>query len=227
MHRPLSIELADVRLIGDLLLPERALGLVVFVHGSGSSRLSPRNQQVARYLNEQRLATLLFDLLTGSEERVDRITCELRFDIPLLTQRLVGVLDWITVEPELSFLPVGLFGASTGAAAAILSAIERPERVKAIVSRGGRTDLAGGKVQLLNVPILQIVGARDPLTLGLNRKVSQELACEQRLNVVPGATHLFEEPGTLQEVARLAAQWFEQHLHEPSQPGPGAERVAV
>ncbi|MEK8082465.1 dienelactone hydrolase family protein [Pseudomonas sp. XK-1] len=221
MHRPLSIELADVRLIGDLLLPERALGLVVFVHGSGSSRLSPRNQQVARYLNEQRLATLLFDLLTGSEERIDRITCELRFDIPLLTQRLVGVLDWIAAEPELSFLPVGLFGASTGAAAAILSAIERPERVKAIVSRGGRTDLAGGKVQLLNVPILQIVGARDPLTLGLNRKVSQELACEQRLNVVPGATHLFEEPGTLQEVARLAAQWFEQHLHEPSQPGAG------
>lgn len=221
MHRPLSIELADVRLIGDLLLPERALGLVVFVHGSGSSRLSPRNQQVARYLNEQRLATLLFDLLTGSEERIDRITCELRFDIPLLTQRLVGVLDWIAAEPELSFLPVGLFGASTGAAAAILSAIERPERVKAIVSRGGRTDLAGGKVQLLNVPILQIVGARDPLTLGLNRKVSQELACEQRLNVVPGATHLFEEPGTLQEVARLAAQWFEQYLHEPSQPGAG------
>lgn len=221
MHRPLSIELADVRLIGDLLLPERALGLVVFVHGSGSSRLSPRNQQVARYLNEQRLATLLFDLLTGSEERIDRITCELRFDIPLLTQRLVGVLDWIAAEPELSFLPVGLFGASTGAAAAILSAIERPERVKAIVSRGGRTDLAGGKVQLLNVPVLQIVGARDPLTLGLNRKVSQELACEQRLNVVPGATHLFEEPGTLQEVARLAAQWVEQHLHERSQPAAG------
>jgi dienelactone hydrolase len=221
MHRPLSIELADVRLIGELLLPEEARGLVVFVHGSGSSRLSPRNQQVARYLSEQGLATLLFDLLTGSEERIDRITCELRFDIALLTQRLVGVLDWIAAESELSFLPVGLFGASTGAAAAILSAIQRPERVKAIVSRGGRTDLAGGKVQQLHAPILQIVGARDPVTLGLNRKVSQALACEQRLDVVPGATHLFEEPGTLQEVARLAAQWFEQHLRKPSQPGAG------
>ena len=221
MHRPLSIELADVQLTGDLLLPDGARGLVVFVHGSGSSRLSTRNQQVARYLSERGLATLLFDLLSAAEERIDRITSELRFDIPLLTQRLVGVLDWIAAESELSFLPVGLFGASTGAAAAILSAVQRPEQVRAIVSRGGRTDLAGGKVQQLHAPILQIVGARDPVILGLNRKVSQALACEQRLDVVPGATHLFEEPGTLQEVARLAAQWFEQHLRKPGQPGAG------
>ena len=221
MHRPLSIELADVQLTGDLLLPDGARGLVVFVHGSGSSRLSTRNQQVARYLSERGLATLLFDLLSAAEERIDRITSELRFDIPLLTQRLVGVLDWIAAESELSFLPVGLFGASTGAAAAILSAVQRPEQVRAIVSRGGRTDLAGGKVQQLHAPILQIVGARDPVILGLNRKVSQALACEQRLDVVPGATHLFEEPGTLQEVARLAAQWFEQHLRKPNQPGAG------
>lgn len=223
MHRPLSIELADVQLTGDLLLPDGARGLVVFVHGSGSSRLSTRNQQVARYLSERGLATLLFDLLSAAEERIDRITSELRFDIPLLTQRLVGVLDWIAAESELSFLPVGLFGASTGAAAAILSAVQRPEQVRAIVSRGGRTDLAGGKVQQLHAPILQIVGARDPVILGLNRKVSQALACEQRLDVVPGATHLFEEPGTLQEVARLAAQWFEQHLRKPNQPGAGPE----
>lgn len=221
MHRSLSIELADVQLTGDLLLPDGARGLVVFVHGSGSSRLSIRNQQVASYLSERGLTTLLFDLLSAAEERIDRITSELRFDIPLLTQRLVGVLDWIAAESELSFLPVGLFGASTGAAAAILSAVQRPEQVRAIVSRGGRTDLAGGKVQQLHAPILQIVGARDPVILGLNRKVSQALACEQRLDVVPGATHLFEEPGTLQEVARLAAQWFEQHLRKPGQPGAG------
>jgi dienelactone hydrolase len=221
MHRPLSIELADVQLTGDLLLPDGARGLVVFVHGSGSSRLSTRNQQVASYLSERGLATLLFDLLSAAEERIDRITSELRFDIPLLTQRLVGVLDWVAAESELSFLPVGLFGASTGAAAAILSAVQRPEQVRAIVSRGGRTDLAGGKVQQLHAPILQIVGARDPVILGLNRKVSQALACEQRLDVVPRATHLFEEPGTLQEVARLAAQWFEQHLRKPNQPGAG------
>ena len=221
MHRPLSIELADVQLTGDLLLPDGARGLVVFVHGSGSSRLSTRNQQVASYLSERGLTTLLFDLLSAAEERIDRITSELRFDIPLLTQRLVGVLDWIAAESELSFLPVGLFGASTGAAAAILSAVQRPEQVRAIVSRGGRTDLAGGKVQQLHAPILQIVGARDPVILGLNRKVSQALACKQRLDVIPGATHLFEEPGTLQEVARLAAQWFEQHLRKPGQPGAG------
>jgi putative phosphoribosyl transferase len=213
----LSIELADARLDGDLLLPGGARGLVVFVHGSGSSRMSPRNQQVAHYLSERGLATLLFDLLTAAEERIDRITYELRFDIPLLTQRLVGVLDWIAAEAELAPLRVGLFGASTGAAAAILAAIQRPGRVSAIVSRGGRTDLAGRELGQLQAPLLQIVGGRDLVTLEQNRQVSRALVCEQHLEVVPGATHLFEEPGTLQEAARLAGAWFERHLGEPIQ----------
>lgn len=222
MHQPrLNIELPDVRLVGDLLLPGNAQGLVVFVHGSGSSRLSPRNQEVARYLGERGLATLLFDLLSEAEERIDRITCELRFDIPLLTRRLVGVLDWIATEPDLAPLPVGLFGASTGAAAAILAAIQRPARVQAIVSRGGRTDLADAELSRLQAPLLQVVGAHDPVVLGLNRKVSRMLACEQQLEVIPGATHLFEEPGTLQEVARLAAQWFAEHLGAAAQVGAG------
>ena len=222
MHQPrLNIELPDVRLVGDLLLPDNAQGLVVFVHGSGSSRLSPRNQEVARYLGERGLATLLFDLLSEAEERIDRITCELRFDIPLLTRRLVGVLDWIAADPDLTPLPVGLFGASTGVAAAILAAVERPQRVQAVVSRGGRTDLAVPELAQLRAPILQIVGDRDLPTLRSNREVSRTLLCEQRLDVVPGATHLFEEPGTLQEVARLAAQWFAEHLGAAAQVGAG------
>lgn len=213
MHqRRLSIELADARLFGDLLLPDAAKGLVVFVHGSGSSRLSPRNQQVAGYMGERGLATLLFDLLTEPEERIDRITCELRFDIPMLTHRLVEVIDWLAASPELKHLPFGLFGASTGAAAAILAAIQRPQRVAAIVSRGGRTDLAGSELQHLHTPIMQVVGGQDPITLALNRKVSRALVCEQCLEVVPRATHLFEESGTLQMAARLAGEWFETHL---------------
>ncbi|MFC5698620.1 dienelactone hydrolase family protein [Pseudomonas sp. GCM10022186] len=212
-----SIELPDARLAGDLLMPDGARGLVVFVHGSGSSRSSPRNQHVARYLCERGLATLLFDLLTEAEDRVDRVTCEMRFDISMLTHRLVGVLDWLAAKSELKHLPIGLFGASTGAAAAILAAIQRPDRVDAIVSRGGRTDLAGSELCRLSAPILQIVGARDRVTLGLNRKASRALVCEQGLEVIPGATHLFEEPGALEEVARLAGQWFETHLGDPVQ----------
>ncbi|QEY63123.1 alpha/beta hydrolase [Metapseudomonas lalkuanensis] len=214
-QRRQNIDLADAHLIGDLLVPEGARGLVVFVHGSGSSRWSPRNQHVAGYLGELGLATLLFDLLTESEERIDRITCEIRFDIPRLTHRLVGVLDWLAASPDLDRFPLGLFGASTGAAAAILAAIQRPEQVKAIVSRGGRTDLAGNELSRLRIPILQIVGGRDLVTLGLNRKVSQALTCRQGLEVIPRATHLFEEPGTLDEVALLAGAWFLEHLGEP------------
>lgn len=217
-----SIELADARLVGDLQQVEAASGLVVFVHGSGSSRSSPRNQQVAHYLGELGLATLLFDLLTEAEERIDRTTCEFRFDIPRLTYRLVGVLDWLASRTGLDPLPIGLFGASTGAAAAILAAIQRPEQVKAIVSRGGRTDLAGDELPRLRAPILQIVGGADLVILGLNRKVSRALTCEQDLKVIPQATHLFEEPGTLEEVARLAGAWFLAHLHEPARRG--AER---
>lgn len=216
MRQPrLSIELGDIKLLGDLSLPSTAKGLVIFVHGSGSSRSSPRNQQVASYLSERGLATLLFDLLTASEERIDNVTCKLRFDIPMLTQRLVGVLDWITTRAELAQLPVGLFGASTGAAAAVMAAIARPMQVRAIVSRGGRTDLAGDALERLRAPVLQVVGEFDLPTLRGNREVSKLLLCEQCLNIIPGATHLFEEPGSLQEVARLAAQWFEQHLCKP------------
>ncbi|WP_137822682.1 dienelactone hydrolase family protein [Pseudomonas sp. D(2018)] len=213
-RRPQYIELADVQLSGDLLLPPAATGLVVFVHGSGSSRLSPRNQQVAQYLSERGFATLLFDLLTEREQRRDRVTCELRFDIPLLTGRLVGVLDWLSVQPELRRLAVGLFGASTGAAAALSAAVERPANVQAIVSRGGRTDLAEEALGRVRAPTLQIVGDHDLHVLGLNRKVCRALSCEQQLEVVAGASHLFEEVGTLQEVARLAGDWFEAHLGE-------------
>ncbi|MFW0756719.1 dienelactone hydrolase family protein [Pseudomonas sp. H11T01] len=207
-----KLELADVELAADLRLPAAAAGLVVFVHGSGSSRSSPRNQRVAQSLAERGLGTLLFDLLTEQEQHVDYLTGELRFDIGLLSRRLVGVIDWIGRRAELQSLRIGLFGASTGAAAALLAAALRPDVVHAVVSRGGRTDLAGAALALVKAPTLQIVGDQDPTVLGLNRQSAQTLQCEQRLEVITGATHLFEEPGTLEEVARLAGDWFEVHL---------------
>jgi dienelactone hydrolase len=213
-HR--KLDLADVELAADLRLPASADGLVVFVHGSGSSRSSPRNLQVAQSLGERGLGTLLFDLLTEPEQRVDNLTGELRFDIALLSRRLVGVIDWIGRNAELQSLRIGLFGASTGAAAALLAAALRPEVVYAVVSRGGRTDLAGSALALVKAPTLQIVGGQDPTVLNLNRQSAQALQCEQRLDVVAGATHLFEEPGTLEEVARLAGDWFGVHLHKRS-----------
>ncbi len=212
-HR--NLDLADVELAADLRLPAIADGLVVFVHGSGSSRSSPRNLQVAQSLAERGLGTLLFDLLTEPEQRVDNLTGELRFDIALLSRRLVGVIDWIGRNAQLQSLPIGLFGASTGAAAALLAAALRPEVVHAVVSRGGRTDLAGSALALVKAPTLQIVGDRDPTVLNLNRQSAQALQCEQRLDVIAGATHLFEEPGTLEEVAGLAGDWFAVHLHTP------------
>jgi dienelactone hydrolase len=213
-HR--KLDLADVELAADLRLPALADGLVVFVHGSGSSRSSPRNLQVAQSLAERKLGTLLFDLLTEPEQRVDNLTGELRFDIALLSRRLVAVIDWIGRSAQLQSLRIGLFGASTGAAAALLAAALRPEVVHAVVSRGGRTDLAGSALALVKAPTLQIVGDQDPAVLNLNRQSAQVLKCEQRLDVVAGATHLFEEPGTLEEVARLAGDWFEVHLHTPA-----------
>jgi dienelactone hydrolase len=208
--RKLSLE--DVELSADLRLPMNAAGLVVFVHGSGSSRSSPRNQQVAESLGRRRLGTLLFDLLTEPEQRLDNVTRELRFDIAMLSRRLVQVIDWIGRDAELQSLRIGLFGASTGAAAALLAAAERPDVVHAVVSRGGRTDLAGAALSQVKAPTLQIVGAEDPVVVRLNVQSSHVLRCEQRLEVVEGATHLFEEPGTLEEVARLAGDWFEWHL---------------
>lgn len=210
-----KLDVADVDLSADLRLPTNAVGLVVFVHGSGSSRSSPRNQQVAQYLSERGLGTLLFDLLTDEEQVLDRLTRELRFDIPLLTRRLVGVIDWIERSTELRPLHIGLFGASTGAAAALLAAVERPDVVHAVVSRGGRTDLAGPTLARVKAPTLQIVGGEDLQVLDMNRESADALHCEQRLEVVAGATHLFEEPGTLEEVARLAGDWFEAHLRTP------------
>lgn len=212
LAQPLLLASGDEKLAADLLLPEAAQGLVVFVHGSGSSRQSPRNQQVARYFAERHLATLLFDLLTEPEQRMDMLNGELRFNIPLLTRRLLGVIDGLARKSEVRGLPIGLFGASTGAAAALLAAAERPKLIQALVSRGGRTDLARAALPRIKAPTLQIVGARDWLVLEINQATSRQLHCEQSLAVVAGATHLFEEPGTLEEVARLAADWFELHL---------------
>ncbi|WP_460112454.1 dienelactone hydrolase family protein [Pseudomonas sp. H3_D04] len=218
MIKPQSrqLELREVELSADLRLPLQTDGLVIFVHGSGSGRLSPRNQFVAESLAKRGLASLLFDLLTEPEQRLDNLTGELRFDIALLARRLVDVIDWVGRDVELRSLRIGLFGASTGAAAALLAAAVRPEVVHAVVSRGGRTDLAGAALSQVRAPTLQIVGAQDPVVLELNDQSSQALRCEQQLEIVAGATHLFEEPGALEEVARLAGDWFEKYLHDPA-----------
>jgi putative phosphoribosyl transferase len=211
-----SMDLMGVELSAELRLPTTPRALVIFVHGSGSGRSSPRNQYVSDALARRSLGSLLFDLLTEPEQRLDNLTGELRFDIPLLARRLINVIDWAGLERELCSLQIGLFGASTGAAAALVAAAERTQVVGAVVSRGGRTDLAGPALARVKAPTLQIVGSQDPVVLGLNRKSSQTLRCEQRLEVVEGATHLFEEPGTLEEVARLAGDWFEKYLHAPT-----------
>ncbi|WP_016702978.1 dienelactone hydrolase family protein [Pseudomonas chlororaphis] len=210
-----QLDLDGIELSADLRLPPGARALVVFAHGSGSGRSSPRNRYVAESLARRGLGSLLFDLLTETEQRLDNRTRELRFDIALLARRLTEVLDWIDRDLELQSLRVGLFGASTGAAAALLAAAARPDVVHAVVSRGGRTDLAGPALSRVKAPTLQIVGAQDPVVFGLNCQSSRALQCEQRLEVVAGATHLFEEPGALEEVARLAGDWFEKYLHAP------------
>jgi len=202
------VRLGTKALPGELILPGDALGLVLFVHGSGSSRHSPRNQFVAGVLNDHHLATLLFDLLTEAEaDNVDRV-----FDIDLLATRVAEALAWVAQRPDLARLPIGLFGASTGAAAALWAAARLPGRVAAVVSRGGRPDLAWRQLAKVNVPTLLIVGSKDRGVLDLNRSAIALLSCKKRLEVVPGATHLFEEPGTLDAVAQLAGDWFEQHL---------------
>jgi putative phosphoribosyl transferase len=196
----------------DLAIPKPAKGVVIFAHGSGSSRHSSRNRFVAAQLQAAGLATLLMDLLTESEESVDSISGHLRFDIGLLAERLTGATEWVNGEPATRALPVGYFGASTGGSAALVAAAERPDRVEAVVSRGGRPDLAGEALERVRSPTLLIVGGRDPLVLQLNQAALQRLTVEARLEIVPGATHLFEEPGALEVVARLAREWFIRHL---------------
>ncbi|MFA2532389.1 dienelactone hydrolase family protein [Pseudomonas chlororaphis subsp. aurantiaca] len=210
-----QLDLQGTELSADLRLPPGARALVVFAHGSGSGRSSPRNRYIAESLARRGLGSLLFDLLTETEQRLDNRTRELRFDIALLARRLTEVIDWIGRDPELQSLRVGLFGASTGAAAAQQAPAPRPDVVHAVVSRGGRTDLAGPALSRVKAPTLQIVGAQDPVVFGLNCQSRRALQCEQRLEVVAGATHLFEEPGALEEVARLAGDWFEKYLHAP------------
>ncbi|WP_244871413.1 dienelactone hydrolase family protein [Catellatospora sp. IY07-71] len=201
----------DTRLAGRLTVPSGAAGLVVFVHGSGSSRHSPRNRYVAAVLNRAGLATLLFDLLTVHEE-ADRGNV---FDIELLAGRLGGTLAWVRDRPDTAQLPVGLFGASTGAAAALWAAAEPDAGIAAVVSRGGRPDLAAPRLSLVQAPTLLVVGALDTAVRQLNQAAAAMLRCEHRLSVVPGATHLFEEPGTLQAAAELARDWFTSHLPAP------------
>ena len=211
-ERTVRVPAGQVALEGDLLLPAGARGMVLFAHGSGSSRHSPRNRRVARLLNEAALATLLVDLLTAEEEQADRRSGHLRFDIELLAERLVKAADWLGRQPETRELALGCFGASTGAAAALVTAAARPGVVATVVSRGGRPDLAGPSLPAVRCPTLLLVGGDDVEVLELNRQAGERLPGEKQLVVIPGASHLFEEPGALDEVARHARDWFERHL---------------
>lgn len=208
----INMAFADISLDGYLTVPEHAKGLVIFAHGSGSSRFSQRNRFVAEFLNEADLATLLFDLLTPAEEDIDLRTREFRFDIDLLTERLIGVIDWAGRNATTAGFPIGLFGASTGAAAALGAAAERADKVAAMVSRGGRPDLAARHLAQVKAPVLLIVGGEDTVVIDLNQQAAGQLTVEHRLEIVPGATHLFEEAGKLEQVARLTRDWFLHYL---------------
>ncbi len=211
-EKPVQVGADTVTLEGNLGIPPGAKGIVLFAHGSGSSRHSPRNRYVARRLRQAGLATLLIDLLTATEEAEDMEQAHLRFDIGLLARRLVGATDMLKQMSDTKDLIIGYFGASTGAAAALVAAVERPEAVGAIVSRGGRPDLAGKALSQVKAPTLLIVGGHDFAVLGLNRDALTKLNTVKEMVIVPGATHLFEEPGALKEVARLAANWFAKYL---------------
>ncbi len=207
-----QVKIPPIGLEGDLVIPPGASGIVLFAHGSGSSRHSSRNRHVAGELQKRGLATLLFDLLTSAEEEVDADTAHLRFDIGLLTGRLLDAADWLQRDPELRRFAIGYFGASTGAAAALSAAAERPDVVRAVVSRGGRPDLAGPALPRVQAPTLLIVGSNDHAVIGLNKMALNQMEAEKEITIVPGATHLFEEPGTLEKVAELARDWFARHL---------------
>jgi putative phosphoribosyl transferase len=209
-----QITIGPVSLEGNLAIPEGSRGIVLFAHGSGSSRHSPRNQYAARVLSEARIATLLIDLLAEEEEAIDVRTRQLRFDINLLATRLVGATDWLEQNPETRGLRIGYFGASTGAGAALVAASVRPHLIGAVVSRGGRPDLAGPALARVQTPTLLIVGGNDLPVIDMNREALRQLhTVEKRLVIIPGATHLFEEPGALEQVANLAAEWFARYLN--------------
>lgn len=207
-HLPVLAKVDSVRLEGYLSVPTAATGVVLFAHGSGSSRHSPRNRYVADVLNEGGLGTLLIDLLNADEQEVDLQTAQLRFDIPFLADRLVGITQWLRDQPQVSSFKFGYFGASTGAGAALVAAAELPRLIHAVVSRGGRPDLAGEALEHVEAPTLAIVGGNDPVVLELNRRALDRMHCVKALHVIPGATHLFEEHGALEEVAKLARAWF-------------------
>jgi len=214
--RERAVQIPPTGLAGDLIVPARAKGVIIFAHGSGSSRHSPRNRHVAREMQDGGFGTLLLDLLTNAEEEVDLRTRHLRFDIALLSGRLLEATDWLKIElgPQFS---IGYFGASTGAGAALVAAIERPAIVQAVVSRGGRPDLAGPTVlRHVQAATLLIVGGEDHHVIDLNQAALAEMQCEKEMSIVPGATHLFEEPGTLEQVANLARDWFNRHMTPPS-----------
>ncbi|MFE9202780.1 dienelactone hydrolase family protein [Micromonospora sp. NPDC007230] len=213
--REVTIPVVEGGLPADVIVPSGAVGVVLFAHGSGSSRHSPRNTAVAHTLNGRSLATVLVDLLTPDEDVLDARTAELRFDIGLLAGRLAAIVDWMGAEPTLGRLPIGLFGASTGAAAALVAAAARPEQVGAVVSRGGRPDLAGGSLSAVRAPTLLLVGGLDEQVIVLNEQAQAQLGEVAELRIVPGATHLFEEPGTLEQVADQAGTWFTTHLRTP------------
>ena len=206
------IQAREIVIDGDLVLPEAAAGLVIFAHGSGSSRFSRRNRTVADVLVEGGFATLLLDLLTREEEAVDQYTGQFRFDIDRLAERVIAAIDWAGDQRELAPLPIGCFGASTGAAAALLAAAARPARVRAVISRGGRPDLAGDALPRVEAPTLLIVGGHDESVIELNEEARRRLRVRSQTTIVPGATHLFEEPGTLERVARLALEWCQLYL---------------
>lgn len=206
------VNAGDVNLEGNLTIPDSAKALVVFVHGSGSSRFSPRNQYVAKTLNQAGLATLLFDLLTEDENQIDQFTRELRFNIEMLSERTIAAIDWIAEQSELRGLPIGLFGASTGAAAALNAASERPKQVATVVSRGGRPDLALQNIAKVKAPTLLLVGGLDFQVIEMNRTAANAMNAECKIAIIEGATHLFEEPGTLEQVAQIAQQWIIKHL---------------
>jgi pimeloyl-ACP methyl ester carboxylesterase len=209
---PVQVPIGEASLQGDLGLPAATHGIVLFAHGSGSSRHSRRNQYVARVLEQRDLATLLIDLLTPQEEAIDEHTAQYRFDIPMLAGRLVTIVDWLRSRQETSSLPIGLFGASTGGGAALMAAARRPKEVAAVVSRGGRPDLADEALAKVMTPTLLIVGGLDTPVIQMNRDAMRQMRGDVKLHIVPGATHLFEEPGTLERVAELAGNWFVRYL---------------